>query len=169
MTRDGRKQQQRVPATFAAAEHDHAACVDHALNAAGEICGERGQRLTPLRRRVLELVWESHSPVGAYDLLDRLRAERDRVAPPTIYRALNFLCDQGLVHRVESLKAFIGCAYPKKSHLAQVLICRGCGQAAELADEALEGAVSAVARQAAFDVEDQAIELTGLCVDCQPA
>jgi Fur family zinc uptake transcriptional regulator len=167
MKKQQRSSERGGQAAFASAGHDHAQCVDRALSAAGEICSKRRQRLTPLRRRVLELVWESHSPVGAYDLLERLQSERRGVAPPTIYRALEFLCAQGLVHRVESLNAFIGCAYPDRSHLAQVLICRGCGQAAELADEGLEGAVSAVARQVSFDVEDQAIELTGLCVDCR--
>jgi Fur family zinc uptake transcriptional regulator len=154
-------------ASFPAADHDHGACVARALNAARDICSQRQQRLTPIRRRVLELIWESHSPVGAYDLLARLRTERGKVAPPTVYRALDFLCAQGLAHRVESLKAFIGCAYPERSHLAQVLICRGCGQAAELADEGLEGALSAIAQSAAFDVEAQAVELTGLCETCR--
>lgn len=154
--------------SFAAAGHDHEACIEQALNAARDLCAERRQRLTPIRRRVLELIWESHSPVGAYNLLERLRAERGKVAPPTVYRALDFLCAQGFAHRVESLNAFIGCAYPERSHLAQVLICRSCGQAAELADKGLEGALSAIAQSAAFDVEAQAVELTGLCVACRP-
>ena len=99
----------RVANPFTAPEHDHANCIIAALDAAEAICAQRGERLTPLRRQVLELIWRGHSPVGAYDLLAMLQDERGRVAPPTIYRTLDFLCRQGFVHRLDSLQAFIGC------------------------------------------------------------
>src|SRR5262249_40395465 len=89
--------------------HDHRHCIDDALSRAETVCAERGARMTPLRRRVLELVWDSHAPIGAYAIMDLLRAADDRAAaPPTVYRALEFLLDQGLVHKIESLNAFVG-------------------------------------------------------------
>jgi len=153
--------------TFATDLHDHDRCVADALAAAGQLCVERGQRLTPLRRRVLELVWGSHRPVGAYELLDLLRQERGRVAPPTVYRALEFLLDQGLVHRVESRNAYIGCNRPGRRHRAHFMICNRCGMAAEVDDAALTGAIASLAERAAFAVESETVELTGLCPGCR--
>ena len=97
-----------IPA-FARPRHDHDHCVANALAAAEQVCATRGLKLTPLRRRVLELVWAGHGPVGAYDLLQAL-AEGDAraVQPPTVYRALEFLREAGLVHRIDTLNAFIG-------------------------------------------------------------
>src|SRR5690606_10698879 len=89
--------------------HDHEQCVSDALAAAEQVCERSGARLTPVRRGVLGLVWQSHRPMGAYDLLDTLAREDDRrPAPPTVYRALDFLQEHGLVHRIASLNAFIG-------------------------------------------------------------
>jgi len=153
--------------TFAAGAHDHRQCVTDALDAAGRLCRDRGERLTPLRQRVLELVWDSHRPIGAYEILDLLRRERGRVAPPTVYRALEFLLDQGLVHRVESRNAYIGCDRPEHRHRAHFMLCTGCGLAAEVDDDALTGAIAALARRAAFAVEQETVELTGLCPVCR--
>jgi Fur family zinc uptake transcriptional regulator len=96
-----------------------------------------------------------------------LRGERGRVAPPTVYRALDFLQAQGLVHRVESLNAFKGCEQPEAPHQAHLLICRRCGLAAEVADDGLDGAIAALARRSTFEVEAETVELTGLCADCR--
>lgn len=147
--------------------HDHHRCLDDALDRAAAICTERGARLTPLRRRVLELVWASHRPVGAYDILETLRQERTGAAPPTVYRALEFLQELGLVHRIASRNAFVGCAEPDRPHLVQFLICRGCGQAAEISDERIEDAILDSARRAGFAVQFPTIEVEGLCPHCR--
>ena len=152
--------------------HDHASCVVEALNAAKAACNKSGERLTPLRLKVLELIWRSHSPVGAYDLLEMLREERGRVAPPTVYRALEFLCRQGFVHRLDSLQAFIGCGHPtdhnEGHHAAHFLICQDCGTALEIHDGALEGAIEGLVGRMDFAIEDETIELSGICSACQP-
>ena len=101
--------------------HDHNLFVDAALACARHLCNERGARLTPLREEVLQLVWQTHKPLGAYALLEQLSAHaapgtRRSVAPPTVYRALEFLREQGLVHRIDSLNAFIGCPHPRQPH-----------------------------------------------------
>ena len=92
--------------------HDHEACIEDALRQADEICGRRGARLTELRRRVLEVVWNTHQPIGAYDIIEALGGGGRSAAPTTIYRVLSFLEEQSLIHRIESLNAYIGCARP---------------------------------------------------------
>src|SRR5690606_6370026 len=127
-------------------------------------------RLTTLRRRVLELVWQSHRPMGAYDLLDILAREDDRrPAPPTVYRALDFLQEQGLVHRIASLNAFIGCASPEHVHQGHFHICRICRVAFELDQSLIQPAISKVAEQLGFTVESETVEIAGLCTRCREA
>lgn len=149
--------------------HDHRHCVETALTAAEAVCARRGVRLTELRRRVLELVWRSHRPVGAYDLLEALADERRRAAPPTVYRALDFLMEQGLVHRIHSLNAFVGCVAAGNRHTAQFLICSECGDATEFDDPALDGAFDRLGAERGFSVHSRVIELQGCCARCSSA
>lgn len=148
-------------------DHDHRHCVDKALAVATELCQRRGARLTALRRRVLELVWRSHGPVGAYEVLDWLRVEDGRAAaPPTVYRALDFLMEQKLIHRIESMNAFVGCVDPSNPHSGQYLICRDCGTVTELDDHGIGDAVRRQAQQRGFEVQQQTVEVHGLCRGC---
>lgn len=148
--------------------HDHSHCVHDALATADRLCSESGARLTPLRRRVLELVWASHRPLGAYELLDRLIAEGHKPAPPTVYRALEFLLEQKLIHRIASRNAFLGCTHPGASHAGYFLLCDACGNAEEIADSrALAKAVTAAAQGADFEISSQTLELTGRCRHCR--
>lgn len=152
---------------FPQAGHDHGRCVGEALDRAASLCAARGKRLTELRRKVLELVLDRHRPVGAYDVLERLAAERGRVAPPTVYRALDFLVSEGLVHRIDSRNAFVGCVRADGPHRACFLLCRECGSVAELVDAALEAALAGLASRADFTVTRQVIELEGVCAACR--
>lgn len=154
---------------FAGEGHDHGLCMAKALDEAERLCARRGARLTKLRKRVLALIWTSHSPVGAYDLLAHLGREHGRAAPPTVYRALEFLLEHGLVHRIESLNAFVGCPQPGQSHFGQFLICRDCGAAAEMQDRTIDRAISAQAAACGFAVEAKTVEVRGLCPACQSA
>lgn len=152
---------------FPLPDHDHQSCRVDATARASALCKERGARLTPLRRSVLEFVWDGHKPIGAYEILERLRGERGAVAPPTVYRALEFLLAHGLVHRIESLNAYVGCPHPDGDHGGQFLICSGCGAAAELNDAAIDGAIQTSAEDLGFTVGRRTIEVEGLCADCQ--
>jgi len=146
--------------------HNHELCVEDALAAAERVCSDRGLRFTPLRRRVLELIWSDHKPVGAYSLLDRLREEELGSAPPTVYRALDFLIENGLVHRIERMNAFIGCTHPGEAHRGIFLICTVCGSAAELDDKgAVDGLVEGAARKG-FSAREMTLEITGNCLSC---
>lgn len=148
--------------------HDHGACVHDALRRAEEKCAQTGAKLTPLRRRVLELVWSNHKPHGAYALLEALEKESaKKIAPLTVYRALEFLVEQGLAHRLESLNAYLGCSAPPGGHAAQFLVCQNCGCAEEIDDPGIIAAVTAAAAVHGFQVRRQTIEISGLCRACQ--
>lgn len=158
---------EHVLRSFAPERHDHRRCVNAALRKADATCSASGLRLTPLRRRVLELVWGSHTPVKAYDLLATLGKERDQAAPPTVYRALDFLLEAGLVHRLASLNAFVGCGEPGPGHTGQFLICTSCGKVAELAEPRLSETIAASAARLGFEVRHETIEIEGLCGECR--
>lgn len=152
---------------FPPAHHDHDYCVGAALERAEKVCRDRGLRLTGLRQRVLELVWGSHKPVGAYEILGSLNREGRRTAPPTVYRALEFLIEADLVHRLDSLNAFVGCPDPGSSHTGQFLICRQCRSVAELDDPDIDALVGKKAGALGFTAVRQMVEIQGLCRDCR--
>ncbi len=148
------------------AGHDHDSCVSAAIATAERLCRERGLRFTELRRRVLTLVWDSHKPIGAYDILDKLGGEGKAAAPPTVYRALDFLIEAGLVHRLDSLNAYIGCPDPARSHAGQFLICRSCRTVVELDDPDIDAVVAKKAGRLGFTSVHQMLEVQGLCGNC---
>jgi Fur family zinc uptake transcriptional regulator len=159
----------RVKKTAKAAgpAHDHEHCIEDALAAAERLCAARKLRFTPLRRRVLELVWSGHKPVGAYALLDSLRDEDLGSAPPTIYRALDFLIENGLIHRIERMNAFVGCSHPGEAHRGFFLICTECGNAEELDGEGLADSIGASAARRGFAPREMTLEVTGVCGGCR--
>ena len=144
------------------------------LERAEALCQKRGVQLTPLRRDVLRLVLEAEAPIGAYALLDQLKASRAKAAPPTVYRALDFLLEQGLIHRLERLNAFMGCNEALEGHHHdhahdhphQFLICRGCGVTREISDHAVEAAIVAAALRGGFSAARATVEIEGLCAKC---
>ena len=149
--------------------HDHDGCIAKAIDTAERLCGNRGARLTPIRRKVLELVWESHRAVKAYDLLDRIKPLEHSAKPATVYRALDFLIEQGLIHRVESLNAFIGCNCSGHQHELLLLICDRCHEVDERPAPAVMEAVGKEIRQAGFASHRKTIEIHGLCQQCADA
>ena len=149
-----------------AGSHDHRSCISHALAAAERLCASQGLRLTAIRRRVLELIWRSHRPSGAYELLGQLSAEGHKPSPPTVYRALDFLVAHGLVHKVSSRNAYVGCMHAGQDHVAQIFICDGCSLAFEQADGALDRRIRRNARDLHFHIREQTVEIAGLCPDC---
>jgi len=151
---------------MAAHAHDHEQCVREALTSAERVCAERGVRLTPIRRRVLELVWESHEAIKAYDLLDKLGDAEGSAKPPTVYRALDFLLTQGLVHRIESENAYVGCRHPEHTHEFQLLICDDCRHVEEISVDGLSDSLKHQAGKQGFRVHSQTVEVHGQCPNC---
>ena len=149
--------------------HDHVRCINAALDRAHEICENANVRLTSTREAILKLLWQSHQPLGAYQLQLQLTKVADKpVAPPTIYRAIEFLSSLGLVHRIPSLNAFVGCPFPNSEHSNIFLICESCKTVAEIADNRVNTLLETLSDKADFKLKSQSIELFGLCPNCEP-
>ena len=139
------------------------------LQAVEKACSERGIRLTPLRAQVLTLIAAAGKPVKAYDLLDSMKTENGTSAPPTVYRALDFLLEHGFIHRLASVNAFVGCHHPNEPHSVPFLICDGCQSAIELEDERIPHLLDTQAKALGFVPRAQSLEVHGLCAACSAA
>ena len=134
------------------------------------LCHERGQRLTPIRRNVLATLLASHKPLGAYEIIDRLALKGPRPAPITAYRALEFLRENGLVHRIESRNAYLACAHDHDAAAAVAfLICDRCGSVGEIPAAPVAQSLGAAARASGFAPKLSVVEITGTCAHCQKA
>mgnify|MGYP000874990564 FL=1 len=153
-------------ATLAFARHDHAHCACDTLARAEAEAARRGARLTPVRKRTLEILLEAHRAMGAYEVLDRLAADGFGNQPPVAYRALEFLVENGLAHRVRRLNAFAACMHPGEEHAPVFLICRVCDAVAEAPGAAVRAALDQAAADLGFAVERANIEALGLCPAC---
>ncbi|TCV87704.1 MULTISPECIES: transcriptional repressor [Methylomonas] len=156
-------------AIFPAPEHDHSVCINKAISVAEQLCLTRGVQLTPIRHKILELIWNSHKAVKAYDLLDQIRPVNDAAKPSTVYRALDFLLEQGLIHRVESLNAFVGCHCSGTQHDQLLLICTECHTVQERSAPLVLSALSKELGDAGFVPQRKTIEIHGLCKSCRSA
>jgi len=139
--------------------------LQHALKKAEALCAARGARLTRQRRKILELVCRADRPIGAYELLAQL-GEGTRAAPPTVYRALDFLLEQRLVHKIETLHAFVGCTHPEHPHACQFLICHDCGRVEEAESTAVAGSLRSLAEGIGFHPRRSVVEVIGTCSRC---
>lgn len=151
------------------AQHDHTNCASDVMAQAEAIAAARGARLTPVRRRTLEILLESHRAMGAYDVLDRLAADGYGKQPPVAYRALEFLVELGLVHRINRLNAFTACMHPGQVHNPAFLICRRCNLVAEAPAARVRAALESGAAETGFRLEFANIEAVGLCPACAVA
>ncbi len=149
------------------APHDHSHCTGDVLARAEVLAADRGVRLTPVRRRVLEILLEAHRALGAYDVLQRLAAEGFGNQPPVAYRALEFLVENGLAHRIRRLNAFMACMHPGEDHSPAFLICRVCDAVAEAPAAPVRVALDAAAAGLGFVIERSNLEALGLCPACQ--
>ena len=137
------------------------------VHAVEEACAARGLRLTPLRAQVLGLVAAAGKPIKAYDLLDLMKSENGSSAPPTVYRALDFLLEQGFIHRLASVNAFVSCHHPQVQHSVPFLICDNCQNAIELEDDRITTLLESQAKALGFAARAQILEVHGLCSECR--
>src|SRR5438270_9404339 len=157
-----------MPAVFPAPDHDHDRCSADALAHAEALCVKRGERLTAMRRKVLEALTANHKPLGAYEIIEQVAVQGPRPAPITVYRALDFLTAQGLVHRIESRNAFLACINNHASDAPVIfLICEQCGAVGEAPSAAVTDSLNAAAKGAGFAPKAQVIEITGVCRHCR--
>lgn len=141
--------------------------LDQWLEQAESICQQRGSRLTAQRKTVLSLILCAEKPMTAYEILEQLPSTGRKPAPPTVYRALDFLLDEGLIHKLESIHAYVGCSHPDHQHNGQFLICNSCGDVNEIENKALEKSLKSVEQAAGFETRHPVVELLGTCSDCK--
>ena len=141
--------------------------IDSFLEQAEALAGRKGQRLTRIRRKVLRLLLENSEPSKAYDLLANLDGEGS-AKPPTVYRALDFLQEVGLAHKIESLNAYVACGHASHKHSAVFLICEECGAAEELHAVSTTKALREETSAAGFNMHHAVIEARGICRACAP-
>jgi Fur family zinc uptake transcriptional regulator len=140
---------------------------DERVALAGSLCNARGTQLTTLRRQILQLLWESGRPTGAYELIEALKRKTSRpVGPPTVYRTLEFLISQGFVSKIESRNAYVPCAHPERQSDCLFFICSECGSSAELEDPRLESLISEKAALIGFRPARRVVEVEGVCKSC---
>jgi Fur family zinc uptake transcriptional regulator len=157
-----------IAAVFPNPDHDHNQCLDDAMALAEARCMAQGQRLTPIRRKVLAALLGSHKPLGAYEIIERLALRHARLAPITAYRALEFLRTNGLVHRIASRNAFVACVHNHVAgELVLFLICEGCGVVGEASSPRVAATLTSAARGAGFSPRSPVIEITGVCSHCR--
>lgn len=145
---------------------DHHSCIDDALQTAEKVIKSKGLQFTELRRSVLRLIWESHRPAKAYDLLEKIKINDPRAQPPTIYRTLDFLLETGLVHRLHSLNSFVGCSHPNEHCDCYFLICNQCHEISECCQTELKHALAETARHQHFTPQNITLEIEGICKKC---
>lgn len=146
-------------------KHNHNQCIEDALQHVEALCNTRSIKLTPIRREVLLLVWQSHKAIKAYDILEQLN--KYSAKPPTVYRALNFLQEQGFIHKIESLNAYTGCPNPQIPHQGFLLICDYCGNISELYEPEIATKIEAQSHEQNFIIQKTVIEIHGICENCQ--
>lgn len=137
------------------------------MTMADAVCEARGLRLTESRKRVLELVWNGHEAVKAYDIIERFNADGVAAKPPTVYRALDFLVENGLIHRIECLNAFVGCPHPEHAHDSHFFICEQCRGVREIDASRYQSAIEAEAAATGFRISAKSLEVRGICESCQ--
>jgi Fur family transcriptional regulator, zinc uptake regulator len=156
--------------TFPAPDHDHDRCAADGILHAEQVCKKKAQKFTPIRRHVLQALLSSHRPLGAYEVIDELAKSMPRPAPITVYRALDFLIENGLVHRIESRNAFLACAHDHDAAaMVAFLICERCGSVGEIPAAPVAQSLNAAARASGFAPKLSVVEITGTCAHCQKA
>ena len=145
---------------------NHTSCIDTALKKAEFICQDKGLRFTEIRKFILMSIWESHKPTRAYELLSKISDMDYSPKPPTIYRALDFLMENGFVHKINSLNAFIGCSHPMKHNECYFMICNNCNEVRECCDENITDTIKTTLSSNRFFHKNIAIEINGDCYEC---
>jgi Fur family zinc uptake transcriptional regulator len=146
--------------------HRHNQCIKNALARAEQVCNDGALRLTPTRRKVLELIWQSHKPIKAYDLLGQLSTGEHVEKPPTVYRALDFLLENHLIHKIESNNAYIGCEIEHNALDSKFFVCDKCHEVKEVHEPKLNKALQDTSNKQGFIANQTTIEIHGTCAWC---
>ena len=147
-------------------DHSHSKCISTALKRADSLCSKRNIRFTPIRKKVLSLILEQHMPIKAYDILAKLSDADHIEKPPTVYRALEFLLDNQLIHKIDSSNSYIACEFDHKQHESQFLVCDNCNEVMELQEPLLSSALTETSESKGFITRQSHVEIHGVCADC---
>ncbi|MDB4220456.1 transcriptional repressor [Amylibacter sp.] len=147
-------------------QHNHVACLENAINTAEEYCSKNNLNLTPIRKKVLELLLQEHRALGAYAILAMLREQGFSNQPPLAYRALDFLVEHGFAHKIEKLNAFVACSLPGANHSPAFLICKKCNTVAETQTSLHNISFNETANSTGFQIEQTIMEAQGICKSC---
>jgi Fur family zinc uptake transcriptional regulator len=146
--------------------HRHNQCIKSALERAERICRDSSLRLTPIRRKVLELIWQSHKPIKAYDILAQLSSDEHIEKPPTVYRALDFLLENHLIHKIESCNAYVGCEMDHSELDSKFFVCDTCQEVKEVSEPKLDKTLAEASKKQGFIPNQTTIEIHGTCARC---
>lgn len=147
--------------------HTHHKCIDEAIKKAKALCHANKVFLTPLRQAILELIWQSHSPLKAYDILKQLKATNSSARPITIYRSLDFLIENKMIHKIESQNSFFGCSHPGEHRNCYFTICQKCRAVKELCNDEFSSRIQEQIKKSNFQTKNIILEIQGLCSDCR--
>lgn len=145
---------------------NHQECSSKAINEAKNICQEYGLRFTDSRKEVFEKIIANHAPTKAYDILDELQKDNKNVKAPIVYRALDFLMENGLIHRLHSFNSYVKCSHPKKHNHCYFMICNKCNSIEECCSLNLSKDIEKIGKSKQFKIENVAIEIEGTCFEC---
>lgn len=137
------------------------------LAEADALVQHKGARFTAMRRATYDFLLAQKAPLSAYDILAQLETRLGKkLAPPTVYRALDFLLEQGLIHRLETSNTYLVCDHPGAHHESVYLACTQCGATQEVDDDAISALLQSRAQTFGFRPSKQVIEVQGLCRQC---
>lgn len=146
--------------------NDHNQCVDDSLEKAELICSRNNLRFTDLRKKVFSIILQNHQPSKAYDILDILQKEDSSAKPITVYRTLDFLLDNGLIHKLHISNSYVSCSHPLKHRRCSFLICTKCHEVTECCDKDLTQGLEKIGLKNKFQIEDATVEIKGTCGAC---
>lgn len=145
----------------------HKNCIEEAMNKAAIICQDRGLRFTDLRKKVLKMIWQNHEPTKAYDIIGKIKEGKGAAKPPTVYRTLDFLQENGLIHKLESMNAYIGCEHPLGHKECYFLICRKCNEIKECCNISFSNEIKNITKKNKFKAKRISLEIYGECKECR--
>lgn len=145
---------------------NHENCISTTINQVEKICAENGLRFTKIRKAVLEIIWESHRPIKAYDILTKISNINYSEKPPTVYRALDFLMENGFVHKINSLNSYVGCSHPNEHSDCYFIICSICNEVQECCDSTITKTIKKILNKNTFKHDYIALEVNGQCNYC---
>ena len=147
--------------------HDHRKCSKKVIQNAEETCLKFSLNFTPIRKKVLEIISSNHKPSRAYDLLEKLRDDGFCDKPPTIYRALDFLIENKIVHKLNTINAYVACFDEESEEISCFLICEMCQEIEEFHNKNLNKVLTNIGKKRGIEIKNLNLEIGFKCQECK--